>query len=305
MPMRIRNAVLITTVLVTLVACGESAYGPDDPGGGGGGGGGPAGTIRVGSGIQYVSAHNGTSNPAVDTVAVGDTVTWTWRGDLPHSVRAAGGAFAGSPTFTGNGTHRVAFTTPGVYQYDCREHGNLMTGRIVVVGAAAATATVADPTGDTLGGGGVQWDVTSLTIQADTAHVTVLLDFTADLISPVTGDPTAMVAFLDLDVDQDSTTGVRAIVDDFRTDGGSTGLGTDYLLNLGVYAADSTVALITVEGVEAGRIKPVFTGRRLTVRIPKTLLGGDDDGLNAAMIVGRTGGPTDFVPNAGHLKLEN
>ncbi|HZO20813.1 MAG TPA: hypothetical protein VFB46_17625 [Gemmatimonadaceae bacterium] len=300
--MRILNAFLITTAVVALVACSDSAYGPDDPGDGGGGGG-PAGTIRVGSGIQYVSAHNGTSNPAVDTVAVGDTVTWTWRGDLPHSVRSAGGAFAGSPTFTGNGTHRVAFTTPGVYQYDCREHGNLMTGRIVVVGAAATTATAADPTGDTFGGGGVQWDVTSLTIQADTADVTVLLDFTADLISPVTGDPTAMVAFLDLDIDQDSTTGVRAIVDDFRTDGGSTGLGTDYLLNLGAYAADSTVALISVEGVEVGRIKPVFTGTRLTVRIPKTLLGDDDDGLNAAMIVGRTGGPTDFVPNMGSLTL--
>lgn len=301
--MRILNAVMITITLAALVACGESAYGPDDPGGGGGGGGGPAGTIRVGSGIQYVSAHNGTSNPAVDTVTVGDTVTWTWRGDLPHSVRSAGGAFAGSPTFTGNGTHRVAFTTPGVYQYDCGEHGNLMTGRIVVVGEAATTATAADPTGDTFGGGGVQWDVTSLTIQRDTAEVTVLLEFTADLISPVTGDPTAMVAFVDLDIDQDSTTGLRAIADEFRTDGGSTGLGADYLLNLGVYATDSTVVLLDREGVEVGRVKPVFTGRRLTVRIPKTLLGGDDDGLNAAVIVGRTGGPTDIVPDAGHLKL--
>lgn len=302
--MRIRNAVLITTALVTLVACGESASGPNDPGdGGGGGGGGTAGTIRVGSGIQFVSARNGTTNPAVDTVSVGDTVTWTWRGDLPHSVRSAGGAFAGSPTFTGNGTHRVAFPTPGVFQYDCREHGNLMTGRIVVVGAAATIATAADPTGDTFGGGGVQWDVTSLTIQRDTAEVTVLLEFTADLISPVTGDPTAMVAFVDLDIDQDSTTGLRAIADEFRTDGGSTGLGADYLLNLGVYATDSTVALVDREGVEVGRIKPVFTGRRVTARIPKPLLGGDDDGLNAAVIVGRNGGPTDIVPDMRSLTL--
>jgi plastocyanin len=302
--MRIRNAVLIITALVTLVACGESANGPNDPGdGGGGGGGGPAGNIRVGSGIQFVSAHNGTTNPAVDTVSAGDTVTWTWGGNLPHSVRSAGGAFAGSPTFTGNGTHRVAFTTPGVFQYDCREHGNLMTGRIVVIAPEGITATAADPAGDTFGGGGVQWDVTSLTLRADTADVTVLLDFSADLISPVTGDPAAMVAFVDLDIDQDSTTGLRAIADEFRTDGGSTGLGADYLLNLGVYAMDSTVALIDREGVEVGRIKPVFTGRRLTARIPKTLLDDDDDALNAAVIVGRTGGPTDIVPNTASLTL--
>jgi len=33
-----------------------------------------------------VSSYNGTMNPAVDTIPVGGTVTWTWTGSLPHSV---------------------------------------------------------------------------------------------------------------------------------------------------------------------------------------------------------------------------
>jgi plastocyanin len=134
--MRIHKAVIATIALATLIACGDSSDGPGSPDGGEG----PAGSVTVGSGIQFVSRHNGSVNPAVDTVAVGDTVTWTWSGNLPHNVRSVGApAFASSPTFTGDGTYRVVFTTPGVYVYDCVVHGAAMTGRIVVVGVTIST----------------------------------------------------------------------------------------------------------------------------------------------------------------------
>jgi plastocyanin len=99
-------------------------------------------TTNVGD-IFFTSALNGTSNPAVDTVAVNGTVTWTWAAgaDLPHSVLSTG-----SPSFTSSGvlsgagnTYQFTFSTPGTYQYDCAVHGQLMTGRIVVLAAAART----------------------------------------------------------------------------------------------------------------------------------------------------------------------
>jgi plastocyanin len=80
----------------------------------------------------------------VDTVAVNGTVTWTWAAgaDLPHSVQSTG-----SPSFTSSGilsgagnTYQFTFTAPGTYQYDCAVHGQLMTGRIVVLAAAATTS---------------------------------------------------------------------------------------------------------------------------------------------------------------------
>jgi plastocyanin len=100
-------------------------------------------TTNVGD-IFFTSALNGSSNPAVDTVAVNGTVTWTWAAgaDLPHSVQSTG-----SPSFTSSGilsgagnTYQFKFAAPGTYQYDCAIHGQLMTGRIVVLATPATTS---------------------------------------------------------------------------------------------------------------------------------------------------------------------
>jgi len=82
--------------------------------------------------IAFRSAHNGTSNPAIDTVAVGTAVTWTFSGSLLHSVESIGTPSFQSSNVMSSGTHAVTFTTAGTYQYDCAVHGSAMTGRIVV-----------------------------------------------------------------------------------------------------------------------------------------------------------------------------
>jgi plastocyanin len=91
--------------------------------------------ISVGN-IFFKSGHNGSTNRAVDTVAVGGTVTWTWTnsGNVPHSVESEGTpTFTSSAIRTGDGsTHQVTFSTPGTYQYDCAVHGAAMSGTIVV-----------------------------------------------------------------------------------------------------------------------------------------------------------------------------
>ena len=130
--MRVRTAVIGMLTLASLAGCGGYG-GTGTYGGGGGGGGGPVGSVTAGPGIQFVSGHNGSTNAAVDTIAIGGTVTWTWTGSLPHSVQSVGSPrFASSSTMTGNGTYAVRFDAPGTYQYDCAVHGQLMTGTIVV-----------------------------------------------------------------------------------------------------------------------------------------------------------------------------
>ena len=105
-------------------------------------------TTNVGD-IFFTSALNGSSNPAVDTVAVNGTVTWTWAAgaDLPHSVESMG-----SPSFTSSGilsgagnTYQFTFTAPGTYQYDCAVHGQMMTGTIVVLAAGSSSDSTATP----------------------------------------------------------------------------------------------------------------------------------------------------------------
>ena len=91
--------------------------------------------IIVGN-IFFKSGHNGTTNQAVDTVAAGGTVTWTWTntGSVPHSVESESAPnFTSSNILTGGGsTLQVTFTTPGTYHYDCAVHGAAMSGTIVV-----------------------------------------------------------------------------------------------------------------------------------------------------------------------------
>jgi plastocyanin len=94
-----------------------------------------AADVRVGN-IFFTSDRNSSTNPAVDTIAVGGTVTWTWgiTGLAEHSVRSTGTpSFTSSATKFGTGqTYSFTFTSPGAYTYDCAVHGPQMTGRVVV-----------------------------------------------------------------------------------------------------------------------------------------------------------------------------
>jgi len=144
--MRIQ-ALLAVGLMVAFAACsGDNSTSPTGPttppaGGGGGTGGGGGGAtpttaaVTVGN-IFFKSVRNGSANAAVDTVAAGGTVTWTWvtTGSVPHSVQSLGSpSFTSSAIQTGSGTtYQVTFTAPGTYQYDCAVHGTMMTGRIVV-----------------------------------------------------------------------------------------------------------------------------------------------------------------------------
>jgi plastocyanin len=86
--------------------------------------------------INFTSVRNGTSNPAVDSVAVGGTVTWTWvnTGTAKHSVQSTGTThFTSSSVLIGNNmVYQFQFNTAGTYTYNCAVHGTQMTGRIVV-----------------------------------------------------------------------------------------------------------------------------------------------------------------------------
>lgn len=170
-------------------------------------------------------------------------------------------------------------------------------------GGGTVTAKATDPTGDAFGVDSVQWDFTALTITRDTGGIDVLVDLSADVVSPTSGDSNSAFVFVDFDTDQDSTTGISSIVDDNRPGPGSTGMGVDYFLDLADFNPDSTVNVVSAALSVTGTVRPAFSGKRISVRIPRSLLGGDDAFLNAAAIVGTFFEATDIVPENGHLKV--
>ena len=94
--------------------------------------------VQVGGDIYnnvfFRSVHNGSQNPAVDTIPAGAAVIWEWVGSLSHGVESTGSpSFNNSSIMTGAGkSYSVTFTSPGTYTYDCLVHGVQMTGRVVV-----------------------------------------------------------------------------------------------------------------------------------------------------------------------------
>ena len=94
-------------------------------------------TVTVGPGPQFRSERNNSVSPAVDTLAVGGTVTWNHAGGS-HNVRSTGSpaftsSFGGGSSLTVMGaTYQFQFNTAGTYQYNCGIHGTQMSGRVVV-----------------------------------------------------------------------------------------------------------------------------------------------------------------------------
>lgn len=164
------------------------------------------------------------------------------------------------------------------------------------------TASVVDPSGDQFGTDSIQPDLVKMTVTRDTGGITVDLDFAANVQSPFVDPNYGIVGFLDFDTDQDSTTGIETATDALRATG-STGMGEEFFVDFLNPAADSTVFVLDTLGSQTGSVRPVFSGKRVSFRIPRSMLGNDDGFMNVAAIIGSVLEPTDLAPNSGHLKV--
>ena len=91
----------------------------------------PVGAARAEDSAAPLAVHidNFVFEPAQLTVKVGQTVTWTNRDDIPHTVVCAG-KFR-SKTMDTDGTFSFTFAAPGEYKYFCSLHPH-MTGLVKV-----------------------------------------------------------------------------------------------------------------------------------------------------------------------------
>ena len=119
------SAVVTGDTAVTFTATATGGGTPTDP---------TAIAVTVGNNF-FTSDRNESSNPAVDTLALNGTVTWSWNATAAsHSIESVGTPqFTSSNVLTGaDQSYAVQFTEPGTYSYRCSIHPTIMTGRIVV-----------------------------------------------------------------------------------------------------------------------------------------------------------------------------
>jgi plastocyanin len=121
-PSRLALAFLLALAMGTLAACGAAATPAP-----------PVATNQVDLPPSYRFA------PENITVPAGTPVPWTNHDNFTHSVRLLDG---GEVQFMKPGESvSQAFTTPGLYRYDCSLHPNDMQGSVLVAGGAGSPAS--------------------------------------------------------------------------------------------------------------------------------------------------------------------
>lgn len=77
-------------------------------------------------------------DPAVVTVNVGDSVTWTNRDPVAHSVRWTSGGLNDSAAIGKDQSYHQTFSASGTFSYICGIHGASMGGLVIVTGQQTA-----------------------------------------------------------------------------------------------------------------------------------------------------------------------
>lgn len=71
-------------------------------------------------------------SPQTVTIAVGGTVTWTWRGANSHTVSSNDTTSFDSSPAKSSGTFAHTFPAAGSFPYHCMVHGLAMSGTVTV-----------------------------------------------------------------------------------------------------------------------------------------------------------------------------
>ena len=125
--------------------------------------------------------------------------------------------------------------------------------------------------------------------------------------------PSAVTGFVEIDADQDSTTGiVVGFIEAQRPDTGTHGLGVDYAIPFRVGSAGTGVWVFSEPNMQQiGTFTPSFTGTVVTLRVPMSLL-ADDGNMDLVIMAGppRSGlgildtiGGSDVAPSNGNFPV--
>jgi len=107
-----------------------------------------AATINIEAGDNFF-------NPTQSTVNVGDTVTWTLKGQRPHDVTSDDGSFVSPRRMSPGQTFSYTATKAGTFAYQCTIHTGMVA--TLVVQAVAPTGTPRTGGGGMADAGLGQW----------------------------------------------------------------------------------------------------------------------------------------------------
>lgn len=91
----------------------------------------PATNNQTGADPLSVEISNFAFSPSTLTVKAGDSVTWTNKDSVSHTITSDSGSELGSSPISSGGTYSHTFNTAGTYSYHCSIHVS-MKGTVIV-----------------------------------------------------------------------------------------------------------------------------------------------------------------------------
>ena len=136
-------------------------------------------------------------------------------------------------------------------------------------------------------------------VRADSIVVT--LTFVDEITPWSEGEENGLDGFIDFDVDENTNSGIPAAIDEY---GGNANMGADWYVSLRDANGGSRVGLVDAVSGEAIPVPARFSGRSVTVTLPRDVMDETDGVFRVAAVVGhRTTEATDFAPNAGFYRV--
>ena len=187
-----------------------------------------------------------------------------------------------------------------------------VTDRPQQVFSVIGVNSIADPVGDRVpGAGGVPPDLIAYQGLVIDGMVVFHMRFNQTANSSAVGGPNAVHGFIEMDIDQDSTTGSIPITDS-RPVGTETGMGVEYRIFIQLQNGRHEVSILPSQS-SVYLAEAAFSGRNVTIRVPLSVLGGDDGNMNYAILVGTNKPgelgilgqttPTDWAPESGWVTI--
>jgi hypothetical protein len=203
---------------------------------------------------------------------------------------------------TGSATARRALVLASLLLAACSgKDSSRLTGN---TDAERFTFSFEDPAGDTLAhpaaSGGRGLDVIGVSGAVQASNIVLTIAFTRDVSLWTAGQPNSIDGFLDLDLDENSATGIEGAAGEY---GGNAPLGAEFYLSLRDNGAGS-VALVRASDREFWAVPAEVSLGTMRVTVPRTLLGDPDGEFRLSLVVGRPDLPaTDFAPSTGYYTV--
>jgi hypothetical protein len=155
-----------------------------------------------------------------------------------------------------------------------------------------------DPVGDTFGAGSVQLDITSVNGTVLGSNLAFRVTFATQVAPPSALAPNSVVGFIDLDTDQNASTGVISLQAIFGP-GPAPLLGDEFFVDLGSeisHAGLVDIVNATTFSVTA-TVAITFSATSFSLEVPLAAIGGDNGIVNYGVIIGTFAEPTDEALN--------